>query len=50
MTLTVKVPGRSDGHGGRVLTGVAREENSQRFTPVALVVPTQSVVEFDLAW
>ncbi|MCB0928331.1 MAG: thioester domain-containing protein [Mycobacterium sp.] len=50
VTLTVKVPGRSDGHGGRVLTGVAREENSQRFTPVALVVPTQSVVEFDLAW
>lgn len=50
VTLTVKVPGRDDEHGGRVLTGVARDENSRRFTPVALVVPTQSVVEFDLTW
>ncbi|RWA16267.1 hypothetical protein MBRU_09160 [Mycolicibacterium brumae DSM 44177] len=49
-TVTMTVPGRRDGHGGRVLTGVARDESSQRFTPVALVVPTETVVEFDLSW
>lgn len=49
-TVTVEVPGRPDGFGGRVITGVARDEVAGRFTPVALAVPTQLVVEFDLDW
>ena len=35
---------------GRVLTGVALEEASQRFTPIALTVPTDVAVEFDITW
>lgn len=49
-TVTVEVPGRPDGFGGRVITGVARDEVAGRFTPVALTVPTQLVVEFDIDW
>ena len=49
-TLTVEVPGEPGGFGGRVLTGVVRGEVDGRFTPLALAVPTQLVVEFDLAW
>ena len=49
-TLTVKVPGEADGFGGRVITGVARDEVDGRFTPLALAVPAQLVVEFDLDW
>ena len=50
MTLTVKVPGEADGFGGRVITGVARDEAADRFTPLALAVPAQTVVEFDIDW
>lgn len=50
VTLTVEVPGEPDGFGGRVLTGVIRDEVDGRYTPLALAVPTQTVVEFDIEW
>ena len=50
VTLTVKVPGEADGFGGRVITGVARDEVADRYTPLALAVPAQLVVEFDIEW
>lgn len=50
VTLTVKVPGEADGFGGRVITGVARDEVDGRYTPLALAVPAQLVVEFDIDW
>ncbi|MGB3474002.1 MAG: TQXA domain-containing protein [Mycobacterium sp.] len=46
----VTVPGTDDGYGGRVLTGIAGEQDSQMFTPVALAVPAALVVDFDLTW
>ncbi|OBJ31841.1 thioester domain-containing protein [Mycolicibacter heraklionensis] len=46
----VTVPGTEDGYGGRVLTGLAAEQDSQTFTPVALAVPAALVVDFDLSW
>lgn len=49
-TLTVEVPGEPSGFGGRVLTGVVRDEADGSFTPLALAVPTQLVVEFDVDW
>ena len=48
--LTVAVPGEADGFGGRVLTGVVRDEADGRYTPLALAVPVQTVVEFDIDW
>lgn len=36
--------------GGRVLTGVALEGAPQRFTPVALTVPTDVTIEFEISW
>ena len=50
VTLTVKVPGETDGFGGRVITGVARDEVAGQYTPLALAVPAQLVVEFDIEW
>ena len=38
-----------NGFGGRVITGVAQDEEGNR-TPLALAVPAQLVVEFDLGW
>jgi TQXA domain-containing protein len=35
---------------GRVLTGVAQEGSSRRFTPIALTVPTDVAIEFDITW
>lgn len=35
---------------GRVLTAVALKEAPQRFTPIALTVPTDVAVEFDITW
>jgi TQXA domain-containing protein len=35
---------------GRVLTGVALEAAPQRFTPVALAVPADVAIEFDIRW
>lgn len=47
ITLTAKTVG--DLHG-RVLTGVALDEASQRFTPAALAIPTEMNIEFDISW
>jgi TQXA domain-containing protein len=49
-TVTVTLPGTADGFGGRVITGVARDEVAGRYTPLALAVPSQLVVEFDIDW
>ncbi len=49
-TITMTVPGTVDGYGGRVLAGVAREEATRRFTPLALAVPAELVVDFDIEW
>ncbi|ORX18628.1 TQXA domain-containing protein [Mycobacterium szulgai] len=35
---------------GRVLTGVALDGAPQRFTPVALAVPTDVTIEFEISW
>ncbi len=35
---------------GRVLTGVASEGAQHRFTPIALIVPTDMAIEFDIIW
>ena len=35
---------------GRVLTGLALEGTPQRFTPIALTVPTDVAIEFDITW
>jgi TQXA domain-containing protein len=35
---------------GRVLTGVAQDKASHRFTPVALAIPTEMAIEFDISW
>ena len=35
---------------GRVLTGVAFEGATDRFTPIALTTPTDVAIEFDITW
>ena len=50
VTVTMTVPGNEDGYGGRVLTGVARDEVSSTYTPLALAIPTELVVDFDIDW
>ncbi|KJX75482.1 TQXA domain-containing protein [Mycobacterium lepromatosis] len=35
---------------GRVVTGVAVEDTPQRLTPIALAIPTEMVIEFDISW
>jgi TQXA domain-containing protein len=47
ITLTATTPQTI---GGRVLTGVALDEAPQRLTPVALTVPTELTIEFDIRW
>jgi TQXA domain-containing protein len=49
-TVTATVPARGDGFGGRVITGVARDDVNSRLTPVALAVPAPLVVDFHLQW
>jgi hypothetical protein len=44
--LTATVPGTSNGFGGRVITGVARDDANSRLTPVALAMPAPLVVDF----
>ena len=44
--LTATVPAASNGTGGRVITGVARDDVNSRLTPVALAVPSPLVVDF----
>jgi TQXA domain-containing protein len=46
-TLSAKTP--ADLHG-RVLTGVALDPAAQPFTPVALAIPTETAIEFDISW
>ena len=48
--VTMTVPGNPDGYGGRVLTGVARDESSSRYTPLALAIPADLVVDFEIDW
>ncbi|QEN13685.1 TQXA domain-containing protein [Mycolicibacterium sp. ELW1] len=50
VTLTVEIPGDPRGFGGRVITGVARDEVAGTYTPLALAVPVQHVVEFEIEW
>jgi hypothetical protein len=40
----------AEGPGGRVVTGVARDEVNNRLTPVALAVQAPVAVDFRLAW
>jgi TQXA domain-containing protein len=47
ITLTAKPLGNAH---GRVLTGVALDEASRRLTPVALAIPTEMAIEFDISW
>ena len=47
MTLTATTPHNLT---GRVLTGVALEGAPQRLTPVALAIPTEMAIEFDISW
>ncbi len=49
-TVTMTVPGSQDGYGGRVIAGVARDETTSRLTPLALAVPAELVVDFDIDW
>jgi hypothetical protein len=44
--LTATVPATSNGFGGRVITGVARDDSNSRLTPVALALPAPLVVDF----
>ncbi|MGO8965316.1 thioester domain-containing protein [Mycobacterium sp.] len=46
-TMTAKAPHNLT---GPVLTGVALGEASRRFTPIALTVPTDVAIEFDITW
>ncbi len=46
-TMTAKTPHDLT---GRVLTGVAVEAAQHRLTPIALVVPTDVAIEFDIVW
>ncbi len=46
-TLTAKTPAQLH---GRVLIGVALDPAAQRFTPVALAIPTETAIEFDISW
>jgi TQXA domain-containing protein len=49
-TVTMTVPGHPEGYGGRVIAGVARDESSSRFTPLALAVPAELIVDFEIDW
>ena len=46
-TLTATTPQKLN---GRVLTGVAHEGAKHRLTPVALAIPTEMAIEFDISW
>ncbi len=47
VTVTASVPAAHNGFGGRVITGVAHDS---RLTPVALAVPTPTVIDFELTF
>jgi hypothetical protein len=46
--VTASVPAAANGFGGRVITGVAY--NDDRLTPVALAVPTPTVIDFEISY
>jgi TQXA domain-containing protein len=46
VTVTASVPAAGDGFGGRVITGVAHDD--ERLTPVALAVPAPTVIDFEI--
>ncbi len=46
MLLTATMPATSNGYGGRVITGVARDDSNSRLTPVAQAMPAPLVVDF----
>lgn len=46
-TLTATTPHNV---AGRVVTGVAIEGTPQRLTPIALAIPTEMAIEFDISW
>ncbi len=48
IVVTASVPAASNGFGGRVITGVAYDDH--RLTPVALAVPTPTVIDFDITF
>lgn len=48
--VTAKVPAVSNGVGGRVITGVAREDVNSRLTPVALAMPSPLTIDFAVYW
>ncbi|MHA3020782.1 thioester domain-containing protein [Mycobacterium sp. BMJ-28] len=48
IVVTASVPAASDGIGGRVITGVAYDDD--RLTPVALAVPTPTVIDFEISY
>ena len=47
VTVTASVPAAQNGFGGRVITGVAYDSG---LTPVALAVPTPTVIDFELTF
>lgn len=49
-TVTIEIPGDPRGFGGRVVTGVARDEVAGTYTPLALAVPVRRIVEFEIEW
>ncbi len=48
IVVTASVPAASNGFGGRVITGVAYDDD--RLTPVALAVPTPTVIDFAISY
>jgi TQXA domain-containing protein len=48
--VTATVPAVSNGVGGRVITGVARDDINSRLTPVALALPSPLTVDFAIYW
>lgn len=49
-TMSVQVPSAAGGSGGRVITGVARDDLGGGHTPLALAVPARLLVDFELQW
>jgi TQXA domain-containing protein len=48
VVVTASVPAAANGFGGRVITGVAYDDD--RLTPVALAVPTPTVIDFEISY
>lgn len=49
-TLSFQVPSAARGFGGRVITGVVRDDFGGGHTPLALAVPARLLVDFELQW